>query len=109
LIDICNCYNLEIHEIENKSIRDIYDSIVTKRPITRLVPVSHFSIEHIMWKNIHHAVLPNYLKTFDYKLIWNLLPLKAKPYIAIYHGSKLCSFCNHADEAVNHMFFAVEK
>jgi len=86
----------------------IKDFIVTKLASTRLVPISYCSIE-CMWKNIHHAMLPNYLKTFNYELVWDLLPLKAKPYIAVYHGSKLCSFCKRFEETVKFGFLVVRK
>ena len=30
--------------------------------------------------------------------------LKSKPYIATYHGTSLCSFCNQQDETEPHLF-----
>ena len=37
------------------------------------------------------------------------MPLKSKPYIATYHGTSLCSFCNQHDETESHMFFSCIK
>ena len=67
-----------------------------------------FSIPN-MWKQIHNDILPNYLKTFYYKIIWNLMPVKSKPYVATYLGTSLCSFCNQQDETESHLFFSCIK
>jgi len=56
MLDCLTDYNnIGLNEIENMSIRNIYDSIVTKRAST--------------WKNIHYAILSNYLNTFNYNLV----------------------------------------
>ena len=56
---------------------------IEQRWIQRLIPFVPFSIPN-MWKQIHNDILPNYLKTFSYKIIWNLMPVKSKPYVATY-------------------------
>ena len=58
-----------------------------------------------MGKQIHNDILPNFLKAFNYKTIWNLMPIKSKQYIATYHGPSLYPFCNQQDEAGPHLFF----
>ena len=37
------------------------------------------------------------------------MPVKFKPYIATYHGTSLCSFCNQQDETESHLFFSCFK
>ena len=61
------------------------------------------------WKQIHNDILSNYLKTFNYKLTWNLLPVKLKPHIAAYHQTNMCSFCNFSEETVSHLFITCVK
>ena len=56
------------------------------------------------WKQIHNSIFPNYLKTFNYKLTWNLLPVKSKSRTAAYHKTNLCSFCNSFEKTVSHLF-----
>ena len=84
--------------------RQIYCTIIGKRKSQRLIPSVPFSIPN-MWKQIRNDILPNYLKTFNYKIIWNLMPIKSKPYIATYHGTSLFSFCNQQDKTESQLFF----
>ena len=49
-------------------------------------------------------VFENFLKTFNFKILWNLMPVKSKPHIATYHSTSLCSFCNQQDETESHFF-----
>ena len=37
------------------------------------------------------------------------MPVKSKPYVATYHGTSLCSFCNQQDETESHLFFSCIK
>ena len=46
---------------------------------------------------------------FNYKLTWNLLPVKSKPQIAAFHQTNLCSFYNSSEEALSHLFLTFVK
>ena len=91
-------------------LRQIYYWIVEKRKSEILIPSINFPIFET-WKQIPNDTLPNYLKTFNYKLTWNLLPVKSKPHIAAYHKTNLCSFCNSSEETVtvSHLFLTCVK
>ena len=92
-LQVLDSHNLGKNEIETMNTRQIYYTIIEQRRSQRLIPFVPFSIPN-MRKQIHNDILPNYLKTFNYKIIWNLMPIKSKPYVATYHGTSLCSFCN---------------
>ena len=70
-LHVLDSHNLGKNEIETMNTRQIYYTIIKQRRSQRLIPFVPFSIPN-MWKQIHNDVLPNYLKTFNYKIIWNL-------------------------------------
>ena len=105
-LHVLDSHNLGKNEIETMNTRQIYYTIIEQRRSQRLIPFVPFSSPN-MWKQIHIVILPNYLKTFNYKIIWNLMPVKSKSYVATYHGTSLCSFCNQQDETESHLFFFV--
>ena len=81
----------------------MYFWIVEKRKSHILIPFINFPISET-WKLIHNDILPNYLKTFNYKITWNLLPVKSKSHIAAYHQTNMCPFCYSSEETVSHLF-----
>ena len=89
-LDVFNSHNLGKNEIKTMNFRQIYVSIIEKSS-QMLISSVPFSIPN-MWKQIHINSL--FENLFNYKLIWNLIPVKSKPYIATYHGASLCSFFN---------------
>ena len=103
-LHVLDSHNLGKNEIETMNTRQIYYTIIEQRRSQRLIPFVPFSITN-MRKQIQNDILPNYLKTFNCKIIWNLMPVKSKPYVATYHGTSLCSFCNQQDETESHLFF----
>ena len=46
---------------------------------------------------------------FNYKLTWNLLPIKSKPHIAAYHQTNMCFFRDSSEEKVSHLFLTCFK
>ena len=86
----------------------MYYRIVEKRKSQILMTSINFSISETQ-KLIYNEILPNYSKTFNYKLNWNLLPVKSKPHIAAYLQTNMCSFCNSSEETVSHLFLACVK
>ena len=103
-----NKYNIGKNEIQTMKLRQMYYWIVGKRKSQILIPTINFSISET-WKQIHNDILPNYLKTFNYKLTWNLLPVKSKPHIAAYHQTNMFSFCYSSEETVYHLFLTCVK
>ena len=103
-----NKYNIGKNEIQTMKLRQMYYWIVEKRKSQILISSINFSISET-WKQIHNDILPNYLKTFNYKLTWNLLPIKSKPHIAAYHQTNMCSFCYSSEETVSHLFLTYVK
>ena len=102
-LEVMNKYNIGKNEIQSMKLRQMYYWIVEKRKSQILIPSINFPISETR-KKIHNKILPNYLKTFNYKLTWNLLPVKAKPYIAAYYQTNMCSFCYSSEEKVSHLF-----
>ena len=79
-----NKYNIGKNKIQTIKLRQTYYWIVEKRKSQILIPSINFPIFET-WKHIHNGILPNYLKTFTYKLTWNLIPVKLKPHVAAHH------------------------
>ena len=92
-----NKYNIGKNEIQIMKLCQMYYWIVEKRKSQILIPSIDFPFSET-WKQIHNDILPNYLKTFSYKLIGNLLPVKSNPQIAAYHHTNMCSFCSSSEE-----------
>ena len=80
----------------------MYYWIVGKQKSHFLIPTINFPISET-WKQSYKNILPNYLKTFNYKLTWNLLPVKSKPHIAAYHQTNMCSFCYSSEKTVSYI------
>ena len=89
-------------------LRQMYYWIFETRKSQILIPSINFSIFET-WKQIHNDIFPNYLKTFNYKLTWNLLLVKVKPHIAAYHQTNMYSFCYSSEETVSHLFLTCVK
>ena len=48
------------------------------------------------WKLTFNDILPNYLKTFNYKTVWNLLPFS--------HELGKCALCRRGQDSAVHLF-----
>ena len=90
-LQVMKKYNFGENKITKMTLRQIYYWIVEKLQI--LISSIVFPISEA-WYRIHYNILPNYLKTFHYKLTWNLMLVKLKPHTAVYHHSKLYSCCS---------------
>ena len=53
---------------------------------------------------IHHPIMPSYLKTFNYKLLNNLLSLESKFKPNIIDLKPNCHLCSTHNETDNHLF-----
>ena len=66
-----NKYNIGKNEIQTMKLHQMNYWIVHKQKSQILIPSINFPISET-WKQIHNDILlPNYLKTFNYKLTWN--------------------------------------
>ena len=102
-LEVMKKYNIGKNEIQTMKLRPMYHWIIEKRKSQILISSINFSISET-WKQIYNDILPNYLKTFIYKLTWNLMPVKLKPHIAAYHQTNMCSFCYSSEETVSRLF-----
>ena len=65
-------YNIGKNEIQTMKLHQLYFWLFEKRNSQILIPSINFPISETS-KQIHNDILPNYLKTFNYKLTSNLL------------------------------------
>ena len=72
IIQILKEYKISLQELTKGKIRQIYNrlSYPDKRP---------FHQETFRWKLVTSSILPNYLKTFNYKTVRYLLPFSPEP------------------------------
>jgi len=76
-------------------VKTIYEKIILRR--NQFGSASH-------WSRNHCNVLPNYLKTFNYKLSMNILPCKTNFVDFGLDTDSRCNFCNIHPDTVPHMF-----
>ena len=62
----------------------------------------HITKPNYSW--IHHPIFPNYLKTFNFKIVKNLLPVEAKFKQNIPALNAQCHLCNEKYENDLHLF-----
>jgi len=55
------------------------------------------------WLNVHHPILLNYLKTFNYRCAWNVLPVLAKDYANPLEAEAQCPTCLEKPETLKHL------
>ena len=55
------------------------------------------------WALLHHRILPNYLISFNYKVHFNLLPVKSKFFDFQLDNNSRCAFCNLNYETLFHI------
>ncbi|CAK8692361.1 unnamed protein product [Clavelina lepadiformis] len=104
VVDILKRYSITIDEIAEKTTKQIYRRIVNERNAQVLVPMFPINMPN-MWTGIHNKVLPNYLKTFGYKMVWNVLPLCINERIARIQKTSRCPLCDLHDEDVYQLFY----
>ena len=87
---ICNIYE----RIQNGSSRTCYPGI--NNNIFQEVPT--------LYTSLHHNILPNYLKTFIYRMSNCILPLKCNYTVYGLDTDSRCEFCNLHYETNYHVF-----
>ena len=88
-LQILKEYEITIQKLTNGKIRQIYNQI--SYPDKRS---SHQ--ETFRWKLVSQNILPNYLKTFNYRTVRNLLPFSLEP------GE--CALCLQFQDSAVHVF-----
>ena len=98
-LDVLNKYQITKKELEENKIKHIYNRIIDQLASNKTPSTLN------VWKNVHHTILPNYLKSFNYKLIWNLLPFKTqyKPF-NLDNPQTICPFCKKGPDSSTHIF-----
>ena len=88
-LQILKEYKISLEELTKEKIRQIYNRISypNKRP-------SHQEIFH--WKLVNQNILPNYLKTFNYRTVHYLLPFSSEP--------AKCALCLQMQDSAVHVF-----
>ena len=88
-LQILKEYEITLQELTNGKIRQIYNRISypDKRPSRQ---------EIFRWKLVFQNILPNYLKTFNYRTVRNLLPFNPEP------GE--CALCLQFQDSAVHVF-----
>ena len=88
-LQILKEYEITLQELTNGKIRQIYNRISypDKRPSRQ---------EIFRWKLVFQNILPNYLKTFNYRTVCNLLPFNPEP------GE--CALCLQFQDSAVHVF-----
>ena len=89
ILQILKEYKITLQELINGKIRQIYNRISypDKRPSRQ---------EIFRWKLVFQNILPNYLKTFNYRTVRNLLPFSPEP------GE--CALCLQLQDTAVHVF-----
>ena len=59
--------------------------------------------ESIRWALLHHKILPNYLISFNYRVHYNLLPVKSKFMDFHLDNDSRCIHCKTNFETLNHI------
>ena len=88
-LQILKEYEITLQELTNGKIRQIYNRISypDKRPSRQ---------EIFRWKLVFQNILPNYLKTFNYRTVRNFLPFSSEP------GE--CALCLQLQDTAVHVF-----
>ena len=82
------------------SVKQIYDYVMQAKYF--------YNFSH-KWKLLHVKYLPNYLNTFNYKVHFNLLPVKAKFVQYGLDTESRCKFCDIGFETEVHIFAKCNK
>ena len=98
--------------IEKKNSKEIYSIIISFKvniPTSRIYFEKIFHFYDFQWKDIYtlpHKVSINaYFRSFQYKILNNILYLNKNPYTFALSNTQLCSFCKMEEEIISHLFY----
>ena len=102
-LDLIKKYNITNKELECDKIKNIHiinDLSLATKAVTN----------KSKWKAVHNPIFPNYLKTFNYKLVHNILPFQTKfCNFSLDKAKSFCVFCNKGPDSAFHVFKSCEK
>ena len=88
-IRILTKYKITLEELQTGKIKSIYKRL-------SLTDYNWSDHDKMRWKLTFNDILPNYLKTFNYRTVWNLLPFS--------HELGKCALCRRGQDAAVHLF-----
>ncbi|CAK8677938.1 unnamed protein product [Clavelina lepadiformis] len=97
IIEIIKKYHLQPNELAGGKIRKAYDRIIGEK-----MSVNSSMINQ--WKRVHSRSLPSYLRTFNYRCVWNILPchVNVGTYLT---QTPVAPFCKIGPNAPDHFFY----
>ncbi|CAK8678480.1 unnamed protein product [Clavelina lepadiformis] len=103
--EIVEKYKLSKVELASPKLGNTYSRIIKES-----TPETQSSEKNrIKWARIHNPLLPNYLKTFNYRCAWNLLPFRGKYGIFQINSDTSCAFCGIGPDTDYHTFRKCDK
>ena len=87
-------YGVTKEDMVSGKVKVVYSKVMEK--------VNEFNVSP-RWALLHHRILPNYLISFNYKIHFNLLPVKSKICDFQLDNNSRCAFCNLNYETLFHI------
>ena len=105
-LEIIRYYKISGDELMRGKLSAIYARIQNGTTRTQYPGVNNTSFQKVppIFSSIHHNILPNYLKTFIYRMSNSILPLKCNFSSFGLDTDSRCEFCNLHYETNYHVF-----
>ena len=94
-IEILKKYKITFAEMLKGKLRSIYRRIIASPDNPN---VQSKQMNYQRWLMAHHPILPNYIKTFNYRTLCNLLPLRRDP------NPNSCPLCCQGQDTAIYLF-----
>ena len=88
-LGILTQYKITLKELQQGKINQIYQRLSNSEYIPS-------KTDKFRWKLTSQNILPNYLKTFNYRTVWNLLPFSSE--------LGKCALCKQGQDSAVHLF-----
>ncbi|CAK8684698.1 unnamed protein product [Clavelina lepadiformis] len=99
IMQIINKYNLKRNDLIERKIKKTYERIIQTKKLKAISDLGK------IWERTHLKILPSYLRTFNYKCAWNLLPFCNETGNYTPASKNSCPFCKVGPDAAYHVFF----
>ena len=100
---------LPLHKLSSKEIYSVLIRNIVNKPTSNIYFEKLFENTTLDWNKIYLsprlATIDTTLRSFQYKILNNVLFLNKKLYTFGITNTALCSFCNAAEETPIHIFF----
>ena len=96
MLSILSKFKITAEELEKGSVIGIYKRIISEG--------GHHTGHNLGYYKLHRKIFPSYLKSFNYRLHFDLLPVKAKFQHFSLHSNSGCTFCCLHPETSVHLF-----